>query len=368
MPRSLEDSFQVNIDIINGQTPERAHQGMEILKWTYLAERQLTVAELCHALAATDSMSDSLDLNDLPFENTLLNYCHGLVILDEETSSIRFVHKSLQEFLKKKHENKELFETGHCDIYLTCLNYMKFKETSITEPTDKSDYQCNVSLFDRFPFLKYSICFWGEHVREQIDQEVTDRTLEFLSNEYPHFLLHCRLYIVVMSEAMYESQEFYGLHLAAYFGLVGVASAIIDRFGDNLITLSVCEKTPMLLATERGHEAIVRLLLEKRNAIHDLAKPLEIAIAQGFEKIVGLLLDNGDESTINLKVTDRSESLLSCAAMNGHLPICLLLLERDADIESRDNNVSTPLSQASYEGRMDVMNLLLERHRYRIAR
>jgi transcriptional regulator len=362
MPRSLEDAFQVNIDRIKHRKDAKAHQGMEILKRTYLAERQLTVVELRHALAATDSISDSLNLNDLPFENTLLNCCHGLVVLNEETSSIRLVHKSLQEFLKKKHENKELFKTGHRDIYLTCLKYMRFKDTtSITQPTDESDYYYNLSLFDRSPFLRYSSSFWGEHAREQIDQEVTDRTLEFLSNEYRHALSHRRLYIAVTSEALYENQGFCGLHLAAYFGLVGVTNAIIDRFGDNTITLSVCDNTPMMLATRRGLEAIVRLLLEKRNVVHNLAKPLEIAIENGFENIVDLLLDNGDESTINLKVTHRSESLLSCAASNGHLPICLLLLQKGADIESRDNYGCTPLSLASYNGHTDVVNLLLER-------
>jgi hypothetical protein len=97
---------------------------MELLKWTLLAKRQLTITELRHALAATDTTDDYLDSSDLPFEKSLTDCCYGLVILDKKTASIRLVHKSLQEFLEKKYKNQELFKTGHQDITRTCLKYM----------------------------------------------------------------------------------------------------------------------------------------------------------------------------------------------------------------------------------------------------
>ncbi|KAI5814522.1 hypothetical protein BZA77DRAFT_250054, partial [Pyronema omphalodes] len=51
MPKRLEDAFQVTINRIKTQAPAKASQGMEVLKWTYLAKRPLSVMEMRHALA-----------------------------------------------------------------------------------------------------------------------------------------------------------------------------------------------------------------------------------------------------------------------------------------------------------------------------
>lgn len=53
MPKKVDDAFGVTITRIHSQTKARANQAMEVLKWTLLAERQMTVAELRHALAVT---------------------------------------------------------------------------------------------------------------------------------------------------------------------------------------------------------------------------------------------------------------------------------------------------------------------------
>jgi hypothetical protein len=132
MPKKLDDAFQATIDRITRQTPAKSAQGIEILKWTFLAERQLTVAELRHALAASDpAVGKSLNQNDLPFEKSLTECCHGLVVLDKETSSIRLVHKSLQDFLKKQREADALCSAGHRDLAHTCLVCLGFSDPTI---------------------------------------------------------------------------------------------------------------------------------------------------------------------------------------------------------------------------------------------
>jgi hypothetical protein len=101
---------------------------MEVLKSTFLAERRLIVPELRHALATANSTSDSLDVDDLPFEKSLIDCCHGLVVVDKETSSVRLVHKPLQDFFEKQHGMRNLFENGHNEITSTCLKYMTFRD------------------------------------------------------------------------------------------------------------------------------------------------------------------------------------------------------------------------------------------------
>jgi ferritin len=131
MPKKLEDAFQVTIDRIKSQASEKPSQGMEVLKWTYLAKRQLSLMELRHALATVDSPAECLDRDALPFEKSLTECCYGLVVVDKETSSIRLVYKSLQDFLKDQYENTKLFETGHRNIAFTCLQYLSFSDEGI---------------------------------------------------------------------------------------------------------------------------------------------------------------------------------------------------------------------------------------------
>ncbi|KAI5814511.1 hypothetical protein BZA77DRAFT_283487, partial [Pyronema omphalodes] len=84
MPKKLEDAFQVTIDRIKRQAPGKASQGMEVLKWVYLVKRPLSVMEMRHALATVESApnAECLDLDDLPFEKSLTECCHGLVVID----------------------------------------------------------------------------------------------------------------------------------------------------------------------------------------------------------------------------------------------------------------------------------------------
>ncbi|XWW93931.1 hypothetical protein V2A60_001870 [Cordyceps javanica] len=80
------------------------------------------------------------------------------------------------------------------------------------------------------------------------------------------------------------------------------------------------------------------------------------AAGQGQEAIVELLLDKGAD--INTK--DKAcRTPLSWAAEQGHENVAKLLLDNDADTDSRDSCGRTPLSWAAATGRTSVVALLL---------
>ncbi|KAF8466889.1 hypothetical protein BDZ91DRAFT_618037, partial [Kalaharituber pfeilii] len=85
--------------------------------WIYLAERPLKVTELCHALSI-ENEAETLDHDNIPSENTILECCCGLVTVDEETSTVRLVHFTLQEYFRSEHEKH--FPAGHSTIARTC--------------------------------------------------------------------------------------------------------------------------------------------------------------------------------------------------------------------------------------------------------
>lgn len=270
---------------------------MEVLKWTYLAERQMTIAELRHALAAFNSASDTFNPDDLPFEKSLVDYCYGLVITDKETSSMRLVHKSLQDFLDRQYTANELFEDGHDSISLTCLKYMIFKDKMIIGSADDEyatifnlilcsrnieDHSRRYNTMDsprlkKYPFLKYAIHFWGELARKTKNQEVLNLVVQFLLKQEVSHYISWPIHLLVLkgsTSSINDGEDCLATdftpqnsapHLGAHFGLDGVLNQVLCQFSDIDIDSVFWDKTPLYRAMVEGHESILRLLLANRN-------------------------------------------------------------------------------------------------------
>lgn len=84
--------------------------------------------------------------------------------------------------------------------------------------------------------------------------------------------------------------------------------------------------------------------------------PVSEAAWQGDEDLVKLLLERGAD--IKTKDGHGSTSLF-CPAYKGHEAVTRLLLERDADIEAEDNDGDTPPAEAARYGHEAVVKLLL---------
>jgi ankyrin repeat protein len=407
---------------------------MEVLKWTFLAERQLTIPELRHALASVNSSpADRLDLDDLPFEKSLIDCCYGLVVVDKQTSSIRLVHKSLQDFLKIQHDKKKIFETGQNDIARTCITYMSFSDMTMDSydtSTVASLIQCNpiryrpdevlrVSVhINKYPFLQYAIHFWGEHVRKGLNyQETTDLAVNLLLNRDDRYCISRNLHLLALDEFTQSTYSFFpplnpcksqhtdhlflsslgdfsGIHLAAHFGLDAMFTSFLDRFPSLDINQEICCETALSVAVHRGHEAVVRLLLEREDIhVHasDELRHLEFAIAHDHATILRLFLDNGADPNLrnsmgqplllwatqlryhnavrvlvekgaNLDLPNSSgQTPLWFAACSGYTDISLLLLEKGAKVDSQSNYGSSALLTAAYNSHTDTLLLLLEK-------
>ena len=79
----------------------------------------------------------------------------------------------------------------------------------------------------------------------------------------------------------------------------------------------------------------------------------------GHEEVVRLLLEK--DADLNSKDAEFSRTPLSWAARNGHEAVARLLLEKDADLDSKDSFGLTPLSWATRFGHEAVARLLLEK-------
>jgi len=117
-------------------------------------------------------------------------------------------------------------------------------------------------------------------------------------------------------------------------------------------------------AAEKGHEAAVKLLIEKGAELEakdkdDNQTPLSHAAEKGHEAVVKLLLEKGAE--LEVKDSDYNRTPLLYAAEKGHEAVVKLLIKKGAELEAKDSRNRTPLSHAAEKGHKAVVKLLLEK-------
>ena len=123
-------------------------------------------------------------------------------------------------------------------------------------------------------------------------------------------------------------------------------------------------QTSLSYAAEKGHEAVVKLLLENGADLESKGRygqtSLSWAAENGHEAVVKLLLENGAD--LESKDGGYRRTPLSYAAAKGHETVVKLLLENGADLESKDGRYErTPLSYAAEKGHEAVVKLLLQK-------
>nr|XP_044988818.1 ankyrin repeat and KH domain-containing protein 1 isoform X2 [Jaculus jaculus] len=174
--------------------------------------------------------------------------------------------------------------------------------------------------------------------------------------------------VLIAREAKIEHRDkkgFTPLILAATAGHVGVVEILLDKGGDIEAQSERTKDTPLSLACSGGRQEVVDLLLargankEHRN-VSDYT-PLSLAASGGYVNIIKILLNAGAE--INSRTGSKlGISPLMLAAMNGHVPAVKLLLDMGSDINAQiETNRNTALTLACFQGRAEVVSLLLDR-------
>ena len=121
--------------------------------WVSHAERPLLIDELCHALAAAMGATDHNPEN-IRSQDTVLRSCFGLAVVDKETSTVRLIHFTLQEYLSRP----GVLPEAHGTLGQTCLIYLNYDQV-------KRLPVGNVSNLGDMPFLEYSSLHWGRHAK-----------------------------------------------------------------------------------------------------------------------------------------------------------------------------------------------------------
>jgi len=151
------------------------------------------------------------------------------------------------------------------------------------------------------------------------------------------------------------------LHDAATSGDMDGAKRLLDQ-GIDLAEPDSAGEPPLLLAALAGHVDIVVVLLERGADIKSRNKggltALHAAAYGGHLDVVTLLVEKG--AAVNDSQNFYKMTPLHAAAEEGHADVVAFLLANKAEIEAKERNGITPLSQAGWREHWEAAELLLK--------
>jgi len=355
----LGEAYGATLERIKAQGGAKTKLAMAAPMWICYAERPLQVDELRHALAV-EIGSTIFDSERAPSIGVLLGCCQGLITVDKESSTVRLIHFTVQEYLCA---HPDLFIHPHTVIAKSCLTYLNSRQVK-----NLPSYPPPPPSHQFMPFLKYSSRYWGNHANKGFSVHVGALALKLLSSYEDHLSAVSLLEQVLPGGSPRDASShhrFSGLHCASFFGIDELVAALINSKGYDINQGDYRGNTPLSWAARNGHDGAVKLLLEREDVDPERpdsedSTPLLWAANNGHEGVVKLLL--GREDVEPNRPDDLGGTPLSWAAGDGHEGVVKLLLGRE-DVEPNwpDNQGGTPLCWAANNGHEGVVRLLLDR-------
>ena len=177
---------------------------------------------------------------------------------------------------------------------------------------------------------------------------------------YAHFLIRGYSCVCLQVNQPSGSENNIPLTLACWKGHCDVVELLL-HFNSELEHRNKAGCSPLMLASREGHFEATYLLLKHGAQLNEPSggnddTPLTLACWKGHERVVRLLLEY--RSTIDHQTKTGCTPLME-ATREGHDRVVKMLLENQADVETPDNYGQSPLFMACWKGHSDVANLLL---------
>ncbi len=326
LPDSLDETYERILREIRKPNQGLAHRLMQCL---VAAVRPLHVKELAEVLAFDFSAEGIPKLNQNwrweDQEEAVMSACSSLVtiVMDGDSPIVQFSHFSVKEFLTADRLAEPLRDVSRYYIELeTAHTIIAQACVGVLLRLDDHVDQDNI---EDFPLAQYAAEYWPSHAKfGSVSARIKDGMECLFDEDKPHFA------------------------------------------------------TWLWIFDGMDHTRMSTMHPEKPRAV-----PLYHAARLGFHDLAAHLIAEHPEH-VNAR-TDRKDTVMHAATHGGNTDIVSLLIEHDADVDSRDGIGAaplyyasyygtlsadinardrfglTPLSGATYEGRVEVVQMLLER-------
>jgi hypothetical protein len=285
LPKNLYEGYDIAMERIEAQNEEDRETARSTLMWVANAKRPLIVKELQVALAIEPG-TQQLDKENLLKIEIILSVCAGLVIVDKESSVVRLVHQTTQEYFDsiQAHEFPDA-QAYIAHTLLTLLTfdgypYLSWNNWGATLP----------------PLVEYSqYCF--AHATGKPEVQLRKRLLEFLGQAFRwKETMNGRWDSPPWNYSDWPSKPS-ALWIAAAANLLETSKSLLEQEP----LLQHLENPEIIVASYYGHTEIVQLLLENGAEVNATGgkyrSPLQASTTQGHTVTVRILLEKGAEVT-----------------------------------------------------------------------
>ncbi|KAH8897563.1 hypothetical protein GQ53DRAFT_712018 [Thozetella sp. PMI_491] len=292
------------------QMDERA-TSLKVIQLICFAERPLSLDELrwalivdtkCKYKSLQECQSD--DEYDCNLEKRLKTLSRGLAELTPSSKSqfVQFIHESVKDFfisggllLLENSSNTIQMAIGMAHIRLSgiCIQYLAMEEIDQSTTHSSTD----------FPFLDYATMFWVTHAKKG-DASVNPQ--EDLMDLFPwpsNTLMEVWVRVYIKKGRYSQNCPASGtrlVHVLSRYGIIRLLTAILKIAGriTDIDAKDGYGRTPLSWAAKEGHDAVVRLLLD-RGAEIDMKDTnsrtlLSWAAEVGHDAVVELLRASND--------------------------------------------------------------------------
>lgn len=355
---------------IHGEGGNRKNLALRVLSWVLKAKETLTIDELQVAVSVQRERYE-LDKHgrDLPNREMLLDVCSSLVMIDENTKTVRFAHYTVQEFLQ---EDTILLGVADSNVIMACTTYLSF---DIFAQGALGSSSGQVSRMKLHPFHRYAARYLPVHLRDCDEAQSTDFVLRFLEREgsIDSFLQALAIWVGDgPGEAHFDGypKKRTPLHMASSLGHYAASRLLLEN-GADIFAMDSYGQTSLHLAAENGHDKVVQLLIEtgfSAPAVYYWQPKLDrvlvcIVLFLGFSVVIF-----GVSSVVGSSVVIAVVSTLGVstgfgpkATRQGRRFATRMLIKRAADIPAMSSNV---LYRLTRRGLQNAAGLLIEKEAY----
>jgi ankyrin repeat protein len=369
--RGLDETYDNAMQRIDDQQPKNRHLARKILAWVVYARTALSRWEIRDALAVRPNTAH-LDNDFRPELEVIDSLCAGLIAVDDNSDVVRLVHYTTQEYFTQKN----FFPDAHTALAEACITYLTFDDFATGPYLHQGAFQ---ERFREHRLYEYAAMHWSSHYIEQDQSYRKDArsVLNFLEDDTKvSASFQVNLYYNEI-DTFDRRLEVQGVHLAAFMGLRDLLVTLI-KAGKSPISQDNKGRTPLWFAAWNGKADIVQLLLSVYNigsttVGSEYNRALALAAERGHTAVVKLLLRRKDFEPAVLvyldfhggKYIEKTTQPLLEAVEGGHLETVQALLEDYRVDPNVENEKYKTALHISIEGdHSPVSRLLLDDSRF----